>query len=339
MFSSLSLYKKHFGIFSLYPNFELSNLVMIIEDHIQESINKSVTDQNEVENHNESDTEYAYLRSNRRVENDKSEGDSMQVDDDDDYCPSESLHAEERKHARIENRSDASGEIEDRLDEFKKVIKRNLLSSHLIENNENLLSNSNLMSMGNDSSKRESKTNYEDFIREMSETEDQIKRLKNYNKSFNREMSAKFEGYNVNSDEDSYNGHYEPHNEEELSSNTSEGNLSRNEDEEDKKEDTSFKSIIKSELLQVSPDSPIEGLSRRSKHIEKMFDDIVFRRMMDEYVENKEDTNALISELSNKRQISVDNTLKYQSDRLTSNPKFGSGRKTTWSRHVAKNED
>ena len=301
-------------------------------------MNKSITEQNEAENHNESDTEYAYLRSNHREENDKSEEDSLQ-EDEEDYCPTESLQVEERKQARIENRSDASGEIEDRLDEFKKVIKRNMLSSHLIENNENLLSNSNLMSIENDSSKRESKANYEEFLREMSETEDQIKRLKIYNKSFNREMSAKFEGYNVNSDEDSYNGNYEPHNEEEISSNTSEGNLSRNEDEEDKKEDSSIKNIIKNELLQVSPDSPIEGISRRSKHIEKMFDDIVFRRIMDEYEENKEDTSVLISELGNKRQVSVDNALQYQSDRLTSHPKFGSGRKTTWSRHMPKNED
>lgn len=119
----------------------------------------------------------------------------------------------------------------------------------------------------------EDKDGYLHFLKEMSETEEQINRLKMYNKSFNREMSSKYEGYQIDSDDDTYDVNYEARNDD-LDSDTSEGNLSRDEPNEEDKKDTEARALVKAELLQVSPDSPLEGLSRDPEEYNKMLRDI-----------------------------------------------------------------
>ena len=89
----------------------------------------------------------------------------------------------------------------------------------------------------------------EAFLKEMNDTEQQIKILKIYNKSFNREMSERFGGYDFHSDE-SY---------EIKDSSSSDGDLSR--DEEVK--------FNKKKSKDVSPETVIESIHKAKSELIK----------------------------------------------------------------------
>lgn len=289
------------------------------EDKVQEVSKSNIHDDSD------GDVDAEYMPQLSDNSSNKNNDDSLQEDDNEAI----GLIVEERKRNPFEIKNNISGEIENHIEEFKQVIKRHQIPD-VYSNNTKTPAGTSLVSSSEhdicEENEKQIEDNYEVFLKEMSETENQINKLKIYNNSFNREMSSKYEGYQIES-EDDYDGNYEP---DHAASNSSEGNLSRDEiandddDEDNEEEEKKLEPVVDSirhELLQVSPDSPIEGLSNHNKHIEKMFEDMLFRDVINEYEENKRHLSMMVrkedEKASNKDKI--ERLIKRSSERVTKN--------------------
>lgn len=141
-------------------------------------------------------------------------------------------------------------EIENHIDDFKQVINRERQLSYA---KQGIINRSGEKSSHNKISNPQDDKNdkIEAFLKEMSDTEQQIKMLKIYNKSFNKEMSERFGGYDFHSD-DSYEI------KDSKESNSSEGDLSR---EEAKDKVRKFKPV------ELSPKTVIQNIHKAKSEI------------------------------------------------------------------------
>lgn len=172
---------------------------------------------------------------------------------------------------------------EDRLSEDEKLPDKKL---KVEERKQNMVANSAEFTKLLRQSKSSMDTDkYYEFLKEMTETEDQIKKLHSYHQSFNKQMSSKYDGYNIDSDNDedgsNIDADYEMAHGQDLSS-SSEGNLSRDE-EEDKTNESPH-------MIEVSPDSPEEFTDKEK--FDEMFKNIMFRDVLNECdYENQDDSS------------------------------------------------
>ena len=135
------------------------------------------------------------------------------------------------------------------------------------------------------------KDNIEEFLKEVTQTEHQLNLLQIYNKSFNKQMSSKYEGYDIESENDTDNPNFDPN----ISANSSEGNLSREAqgilDREDQEEEEvknyDLAEDYNNNLIEVSPDSFIRSDADESKQFSQAFEDILFRDLSNDYEVNK----------------------------------------------------
>lgn len=246
--------------------------------------------------------------------------------DSDDHVPNVHLETEERKHIIQDDNSDISGELESQIDRFKREFDKNRISQDFIPSERDEVGSINVSASENDneSSSNQNKNNFNEFLKEMNETENHLKRLKIFNNSFKGEMKTKFTGYENNSD-DSYNGNYEV-NHEEIDSPSSEGNLSR--DEENKVEDQFVQDSIKKHMLEVSPDSPLQRLSRRAKKDEE-FNDLMFRDVINEYGDTSQNYSLMGDHIDSAHNEYTASDKKAKHMRFTPESK-PSSRKATW---------
>jgi hypothetical protein len=266
---------------------------------------------------------------------DKIENDS---DEDDDHCPGSSLRIEERKQIIQDNLSQTSEEIESKIDEFRQALGRNWISQDIFPSNQGSLANSNILLDDEEIEpvRSSNNVNFEDFMKEISESESHIQKLKMYNNSFKGEMSAKYQGYKIDWDEESDNGNYSNNNEDDRS-NTSDGNLSR--EEEQKVADRFVKDSIKKHLIDVSPESPLRVLSRCTQNDEKLYEEILLRNVLDEYADDIVNNSMMANQMDQrKRDISV-NSMNRNSHKLTPEGKVLPQRKATWKKSPPKDEN
>ena len=173
-----------------------------------------------------------------KQEQDRIQDDSFQTEE-----PFELSNNEQSHHNYFERKHNRSGEIEDHIDGFKYDYNADSDVNYMLLRELNRLGIELTPNAFSPNTAQEY-THADDLIKELNDTEQQFKMLEIYNKSFNKDMSERYGIYDSHSDD-----HLDR--DDPLSSDTSEGNLSRNEELKDDE--------VKFELLQVSPDSPIES--------------------------------------------------------------------------------
>ena len=243
-------------------------------------------------------------------ENHDSLNHSLQAESDTEQMPAVGIVVEERKN-NLEDMSNISGEIENHIDEFKQVINRDRAQADIYPMNDHI---PEMSESEHDIGAQQAEDHYEGFLKDISETENQLNQLRVYNQSFNREMSSKYGGgYNTDSDEESVGAGYDTN---DLRSDTSDGNLSR---EEEKKEHQG--NGIQSQLIEVSPDSPENSVRGLNKTDQELLQEVLFKDVINQFRAEKrnismQDDKDSDSDLTNEEKIKK--LLKRSSERLNS---------------------
>lgn len=263
------------------------------------------------------------------------ENDSMHEDE---YCPGSGLVVEERKQMNNGDLSDNSEEIVSKIDEFRQTFMKNRISQDILPSNRDSLENGNVLLDNEDNEQIRSSADdhFNDFMKVISESENQIQQLNMMNKSFKGEMKAKFEGYEVNSDEESEDANYEENKEDEHS-NTSDGNLSR--EEEKKVTDEFVHESIKKHLIDVSPESPLRVLSRCTKNDNKLYEDILLRDVLNEYADDLVNNSMMADQMGQRKSDISTTAMNRNSHKLTPDGKVMGQRKATWKKSPPKDEN
>ena len=247
---------------------KVKGLKLILNEH-----NIAFIDESDRQEWEEDDNDKQPTNELREDRNDSSDDEGKEIEEkliknliisedqkeDHDWIQEDSFKLEEGNHLNIsqneveknldyDNHSNESGEIENQIEDFRGMLQQ--------EKGVNCTLLRELNRLGIDFSPNKINHNQEidkddNFIKEMNDTEQQFKMLEIYNKSFNKDMSARYGIYDLNSEENEAPIDVED-------SDSTEGYLSREE----------FKDSNKFELLQVSPDSPVDS-SRNSKTKDK----------------------------------------------------------------------
>ena len=257
------------------------------KDGTHESImsNRSIPDAHEFE-HSHNDNDQGIQGNDLDTIND----DSLQADDivqtSEEYKidlsnePSDGLKDDSDKES--DNLNDINSEIE----ESKELFEHGRVSSELFQPASNT---------PNTQPKHDA--NIEEFMKELESTENHFKKIHYYNNSFNKEMKKRFKSnYRVDSDNDSYNESFEVNHEDQRSDKTSEGNLSR-EDDQNVFQDYNADSINKN-LIQVSPDSNIDNVETDTNKLENFFSELINRDLsnmdnLDDQYDNLRSSNLI----------------------------------------------
>jgi hypothetical protein len=189
----------------------------------------------------------------------------------------------DQKSDNFESGSNNSDAINDHLEEVKDIFENNKESDDMFSPQSHMRKVENIHD-----------ANMDEFMKEIEDTENQFKRLQEYNTSFNHDISNKYpEMHQVPSDNDSYNGSYNP------SENTTEGNLSRD-------NDSPPIESLQNPMVEVSPDSNIDDNDNLRLSVEDLFQQLSFRDPPFATVSSDNDDNQsslLEADLENRQQV------------------------------------
>lgn len=256
------------------------------------------------------------------IESIRIQEDSLQADDHNDLHDDEdSEQDEEEKKDTFEDKLSIPGEIENQIDDFHQVIDRGRLApqASLGDDEEHDLDTDDINPLNkrfdNFSDGKNEKLN--SFLQTMMDTQKQIEDVETFNNTWKKKMSMKYRGYDneepheepndeLNSDDDYHTNNFDEHGSlVGRDSDTSDGNLSRDEEAKDHFYDVSEPS---SHLIDVSPESAIENeIDHDSHNINKIINSLLDPHKKDILNSDPLSENGdLLSQLQLQKYLSMD---------------------------------